>query len=496
MKNILFVSPLVLAFTAVSAQDNSTSMNAFTMPKGQAQLFLDDQLISEKHNVTRVWHHLRKHPANPLILKSGPEEALFLFGTVLREPDPAAGGEPIFRMWYYAAGKGITWVAYASSRDGLNWEKPELCSRKGSDLLRLDGSRANNVVFCPQGWRLIDFSGVIKDPNPKAKADECYKLIVSAQNLESKQKTYLLAVSPDGIRWTLQDTFTPGLPCQPDRACLVWDPFRKVYALYCRAKYAPSELTERGGPAYWGRAVALCTSMDFKNWSEPEFIMHAEMDDPDGTEIYGTATFPYEGQWVSLPQIHRSLPNLAYIDIAVAHSRDGKIWQRERELVLPRGGVGEWDRFNQSTSTRPVRVGDELWVYYSGRLYRHGEYKQSGPKDTGPYHIGIGLATLRLDGWCSLQSSFDGGEVITKPVILPEGELFINAKSDWGEIVVEFLQPDGDEIEGMRSTPVKADGVSLHVQWPNDNSLERLAGKPIRLRFTIKNGLLYSWKVE
>ena len=466
-------------------------MTMLTVPKGQSQLFLDDQLIAGKHNVTRTWRRLSKHPANPLMLKSGTEEAIYLFGTVLRESDPIAGGEPIFRMWYYAAGKGMTWVAYARSHDGLNWEKPEV------GLVEIDGSRANNIVFCPQGWRPIDFSGVIKDPNPAVKEDERYKLVTAARNVETEEKAYLLAVSPDGLRWTLQNTFVPPPPCKPDRACFVWDSFRRVYALYNRAKFAPPELAERGRPAYWGRAIALCTSEDFENWSEPELVMHADIDDPDGTEIYGSATFPYEGQWVSLPQIHRSLPHHAHIDIAIAHSRDGKAWQREKELVLPRGGVGEWDRFNQAPATRPVRVGDELWIYYSGRLYRHGEYhRHTELKDTGPHFVGIGLATLRLDGWCSLQAGFDGGKVVTKPVTLPKGNLFINAKSDWGEVVVEVLDPEGEAIEGMKSAPVSADGVRLPVQWTEGSSLEQLAGRPVRLRFAIKNALLYSWKVE
>ena len=220
-------------------------------------------------------------------------------------------------------------------------------------------------------------------------------------------------------------------------------------------------------------------------------------DDPNGTEIYGIAAFPYEGQWIGLPQLHRSLPHLAYINVGVAHSRDGKEWQREKKLVLPRGGIGEWDRFNQCASTCPVYVDDELWVYYSGRLYRHGEYhRHTDLQDTGPSFVGIGLATLRLDGWCSLQAGFDGGEVVTKPIILPNGELFINAASDWGEVVVELLEVDDNSIEGMRSAPVSADGIRLQVQWPKGNELSRLASKPVRLRFILKNALLYSWKVE
>lgn len=394
-------------------------------------------------------------------------------------------------MWYFAVcsqpgAKRRTWIAYARSQDGLNWEKPKL------GCLEINGNRANNAVFAPQGWRIIDFSGVIKDPNPNVPDSERYKLILPAQNLESKQKAYPLVHSPDGIHWTLRGSFIPGQPANPDRACLVLDPFREVYALYNRYQYAPRELVERGRPVYWGRAVALCTSTDFVNWSKSELVMHADADDADGTEIYGIATFPYEGQWVGLPQIYRSLPHLATIDVSISHSRDGKGWQREKEVVLPCGSIGEWDRFIQSPSTCAVRVGDELWVYYSGRLYRHGEYQShTNLKDSGPSFGGIGLATLRLDGWCSLQASFDGGCIVTKALILPNGDLFINAKSDWGTVVVEVLQADGNPIDGMQSEPVSADGVHLLVQQLEGHSLSHLAGKPIRLRFLLNNALLY-----
>ena len=451
---------------------------------------MDDELILEKRNVKRVWHHLRKHPSNPLILKSGHEENLYLFGTVMQDTDPMSGIATIFRMWYYAVGGGTSWVAYARSHDGLTWEKP------GLGIVEIGGKKGGNAVFRPQGWGLLGLSGVIKDDH--CPESERYKLMIPAKNTETGGKTYLMAVSHDGLHWESKGNFTPDLPCNPDRACFIWDPFRKVYALYNRVRYDPPELKERGGPSYWGRAIALCTSKDFKNWSKPKLVMHAEEDDPDGTELYGMAAFPYQGQWVGLVQIHRSIPHLAYIDLAVAHSRDGKKWRREKELVLPRGGIGEWDRFNQCASTRPIKIGDEIWVYYSGRLYRHGEYRtHTNLTDTGPSHVGIGLATLRLDGWCSLQASFGGGDVVTKTLILPKSsDLFINVKSDWGEVIVRVLDEDGDPVERMESLPISADGVSVKVLWPDTNTIKLFTGKPIRLKFSIRNAKLYSWKVE
>ena len=462
--------------------------------RGVPQLFLDDELVAHKQNVSRTWHGLRKHPANPLLTRSDPEERMYLFGTVRREAEPGGEADPVFRMWYFAAGGGRPWVAYARSRDGLQWERPTF------GLVEIEGSKDNNALFRPEGWRLLGVS-VIRDPNPQAPEAERYKLVCPAEGPDGKR--YITGVSPDGLHWEFQTAVKPGPELKADRQCLVWDPFRKLYALYCRARYNPPSLVARGGPAYWGRAVALMTSRDFREWSEPKLVMHANESDPDGTELYGLSAFPCGGQWVALVQIHRSLPSLAYIDVGIAHSRDGERWDREKELVLPRGGVGEWDRFNQCASINPLVLGDEVWVYYSGRTYRHGEYKRHPvyrpevPRtDSGPNAGWVGLATLRLDGWCSLEADFGGGTVETKPVVLPEGELWLNAKCDWGEVVLEVLEESGEGEPLLRSEPTCGDGVRLKVKWAGGGSIAGLAGRPVRLRFNLKNSLLYSWKVE
>lgn len=482
---------VVVAINSFSAQEGKMKTKAFNIRPDQSQLFLDDELVANTANVRRVWHQLKKHPANPLILKSGNEKGFYLFGSVLREPAPDAGGKPMFRMWYYARGEEKRWVGYARSEDGLKWEKPEL------GLIEIAGNTSNNAIFLPDEWIVKGISGVIKDPDPDVPDNERYKLVQFASGKEGyyKGKVYLIVTSPDGLHWTLKDHFKTVRPCKPDRACLVWDPFRRLYALYNRAFYTTPELMKRGGKDYRGRAVALCTSKDWKKWTRSEIIMTADAKDPDGTDIYSLMAFPCGGQWAGLPQLHYSLPEEAYIDVGIAHSRDGVKWKRERGIVvLPCGGIGEWDRFNQAVASCPVRVGDELWVYYSGRLYRHGQYKPSGEKDSGPYHIGFGLAVIRLDGWCSLEAGFDGGEITTRPVILPEGDLYLNAKCLWGSIAVEILDEQGKLI--ARSDPVITDGVSLKVSWPEGNPLAGNAGKPVQLKFILKNALLYSWKVN
>ncbi len=456
------------------------------VPIGESQLFLDDCLIHSKEKVTRIWHRLQKHPANPIMLRSDREENIFLFGTVIRDVDPLLEKE-VFRMWYFAWGLNTQWIAYARSNDGLRWEKPDI------GIGDRDADQPRNAVFINPDWRLIGLSGVLKDPLKGG-----YKLMIPAADAETNDKTYLMAESRDGLEWKIVSTFTPEPPCNPDRACFTWDPKEKCYLLYNRAKHADQDLKERGGPAYWGRAIALCTSRDFRTWSPPKMVVHAETNEPDGTELYGMAAYPYQGEWIGLVQVFRSLPRLAYIDLAIAYSRDGRNWDRERELVLPRGGVGEWDRFNQCASTQLVRVGDRLWVYYSGRLYRHGEYEKfTALKDTGPRQVGIGLATIRVDGWCSMRASFDSGQITTIPLVLPEKvTMCLNAKSRWGDIVVEVLDENQNEIPGLKSRSIRDDAIRIPVIWEENNAWHGLLGEQMRIRFKMRNAELYSWSIK
>jgi hypothetical protein len=137
-------------------------------------------------------------------------------------------------------------------------------------------------------------------------------------------------------------------------------------------------------------------------------------------------------------------------------------------------------------------VGDDLRIYYGGRTYRHSPYQG---KDTGPKAGGIGFATIRRDRFVSLEASFDGGEVVTKPLKLKGKRLHINAQSNFGEIVIEALpagvaagDPVGRPI--ARSQPIRRDSLDSVVEWA-EGSLEELDA-PVVLRIRLKNACLYA----
>lgn len=57
---------------------------------------------------------------------------------------------------------------------------------------------------------------------------------------------------------------------------------------------------------------------------------------------------------------------------------------------------------------------------------------------------------LHLDGFASLASNYDGGRVTIRPFALNGNELWVNAKTDYGQLTVELLDGEEKPIPGIR----------------------------------------------
>ena len=83
--------------------------------------------------------------------------------------------------------------------------------------------------------------------------------------------------------------------------------------------------------------------------------------------------------------------------------------------------------------------------------------------------------------------------MVTKPFELPAGKLFVNADAVIGEVGVEVL--DENEKVVAASAPMSGDHVRGEVEW-TQGSVADLKGKTVSLRFTLRNGQLYSYWFE
>ena len=466
---------------------------------GRKQLFLDDYLIQSSRNVTRQIHPARKHPANPVLRPSEPWEGdvTIVYGSVLHEGNK-------YRMWYYATGG----IAYAQSDDGIRWTKPRL------GIIAVDGQDTNLVVrrdtdkqqgTIPHFYEIFGVLRDDRDPDPARRYKMGFLSIkrgYDGPNRDpfhgSQRRGLGVAASPDGIHWKLLNNWATDAICDGDTHWM-FDPTRQKYVLYGRTKHAPPDVlqawkgNEWAKRHYWGRAVARVESADFLNWNitqpaKAPVVMTPDVDDPPGTEIYSMLVFPYGAVYIGLVQVFHNQPDACYLDVQLAVSHDSIHFERvgDRRAFIPVGPVGSWDRFNQSVATNaPIAVADELRFYYGGRTYRHSPYR--GP-DPGTHTGGVGIAAIRRDRFVSLGASFDGGQIVTRPLELKGKCLHLNTKSDFGEAVVEIIDADGGVL--ARSNPISADASDVPVQWEEGN-LQGLSG-PVVLRITLRNALLFA----
>jgi len=505
------------------------------------QLFLDDYVIETTCNIDRRVCTVEKHRDNPLIAGIEGDWNPSLFGAVI--PGDTSG----YDMWYTSRiGERPTGVGaqlsvnYAVSEDGIRWRKPQngpAAAGRGkpqavfgtgfvehfSEMYTVlrdhdehDPGHRYKMVFKtkqrgePSPYQKEIFSNhrtVLSDLEHRGLRDLAshYRTMISAAlYLPTQKRAAGVAYSPDGIHWGECDPFA--IPAIGDLSHLTWDPYRKQYLIFARDFFLPEEIHARYGDTewfreiFWGRAVRLYSSEDFVHWTPNEIVMHADIDDRPGDEIYSMAVFPYEGLYIGLVQMYHAFPGDNTLDVQLAVSRDAVCWHRvgNRETFLPLGGVGEWDRFNQSLASSPVMVGDELRIYYGGRTWRHPALgKPYEGADSGPIWSGIGMAAVKRDRFVCLAASFDGGWVETPDLYLPEGRLHMNTESRFGTLRVIVCDPEGRPLPGGQSRPVTEDSLDSVVEWDTITSLmEFTKGRPVRLRFELKNAKLYSFWID
>lgn len=143
-------------------------------------------------------------------------------------------------------------------------------------------------------------------------------------------------------------------------------------------------------------------------------------------------------------------------------------------------------------SPKWVEVGDEWRIYYFGSNSSPNRPMQ---KET---IWGIGMASMRKEGFVSLHApARGGGVVVTRLLKWPGGNLLVNASAAGGELRVRVSTKHRETIQGLDypdCTPTKGDKVAHPVAWKS-RSLDDLKGQEIRLEFCLPNDAdLYAFR--
>ena len=115
------------------------------------------------------------------------------------------------------------------------------------------------------------------------------------------------------------------------------------------------------------------------------------------------------------------------------------------------------------------------------------------------FKIFPGLAEFRTNGFVSRRADRDVGVLTTHPLLFQGRYLTVNAQVSQGELGVEVLDPDGSPLEGYTRgdcTLTGFDGAFQLVRWKNRPDLAKLAGRPVRLRFYVRQGDLYAFQIH
>jgi len=144
----------------------------------------------------------------------------------------------------------------------------------------------------------------------------------------------------------------------------------------------------------------------------------------------------------------------------------------------------------QSVAGGPLVAGDKLYFYFSGRA------KPRDDAEDWDADAATGLAILRRDGFASMDAGPNTETLTTRPVTFKGKHLFVNIDCPGGELKVEVLDKDDKVIEPFTLSncePVSSDKTLVQVNWKRNKNLAKLAGKPVRFRFHLRNGSLYSF---
>lgn len=428
-------------------------------------LFLDDFLIAGSTNIIRKVNVPQRDPAIPNPIVTGKEDGCFQpFFSVVRDP---ANGR--FRIWYGIRRDDFSLIrshiGYMESTDGIHWIQPHRVLADPSE-----------IQF---GTSVIDEGPAFARPAERFKYAWWY------------EDGLRIATSPDGLAWTPISTNVL-ISHNHDITGIHWDPLRQCYVATVSFYIA--------GSVWSGtrRITKQSTSADLIHWTEPWTVV-APNDklDQGETQFYAMDGYLARGDLIvgmvkvlrddlkaDQPPDPREAYGIGYT--ALAWTRDGEHWTRDREKFFDRHPQqGEWDHAHTWIDDQ-LLVGDEVYLYYAGY--------QSGHKVNRFEERQIGLVKMKRDRYVAREASDGGGNFRTPLVTLDADAMTLNMDAPTGEVTVQILGENDKPVDGFTRkdcAPISGDIPAAPVRWKKPLAL--LKGKPIRLEFFLENARLFAF---
>lgn len=467
------------------------------------QLFVDSFLIA-KTDLTPVYHKPTFYEGNPVLqptadwentTEGAPYAAPFSDGIWYDDNDGK------YKMWYLAGAgmihkqdKQTFYTGYAESDDGIHWVKPELDLVKGTCLVDTANRDAATIWLDRQE----------SDPAKR------YKMFNVERRPTDRRWQFILKYSPDGIHWSEGVAQSGDLY---DRSSVFYNPFRDVWCLSMRygtkvSSRSRSYLEAKDPETAVSMAHRVRKGVPDRNvvfWFTPDDKEPRHPDFPEvNPGIYNFDVIPYEsimlGQYAVWQGPENNVCGELGIqkrnEICLGYSRDGFHFARPSHEPFMANDTtdGAWNWGNmQSIGGVPLIVGDSLYFYCSGRRLNDIMWDS---------YTSTGLAKLRRDGFVSMNAGKEEGYLLTEPITFDGKYLFVNADvaGKKSTLYVEVIDENGNAIAGYTKKECnvlkKADSTKSMVTWKDNADLSALANTPVRLKFYLKDGDLYSFWIS
>jgi len=345
--------------------------------------------------------------------------------------------------------------------------------------------------FYEQNWFYDTF-----DPDP----DRRHKMLVWPYEKNTYGGPGLVATSPDGIRWTNRPDMAWSPPQgrgSDTRNNIFYNPLSKQWSVICRKWHAD-------------RRVAMVTSPDLHQWSQPKVLLQPDTLDAPLQQFYGMSVLPYENDWFigflqcyHVPQENGGCPGEerlsmhGYVDTQLVHSIDGECWVRgPRTPFLDRTSPGTYGGGSLYGCEAAAGPDGRILIFARGTLRQHGNADL--PKGY-PARSGLLVYPLRRDGFAYLTPVGRQGTVTTRPLVPEKGKLTLNVEAPLGQVRVRAEAPDGSVYPGYSfhdCSPVTGDQTEAVVRWGKRRGLTGLVGKPLRLTFRLTDARLYAFRLQ
>ena len=511
------------------------------------QLFLDDFLVEESINIKRTFHKAQKSTLNPMIVPEQPIEMRYKYhygwdgGSVIYDDE-----KDIFRAYFSIAQKD---TLYAESKDGINWGKPEL------NRMEYAGSDENNILLeaCSCSTVMADGDGEYKYKMYTIKRGTGACMLFSNDGLNWEDHgvriktpmsdTASCSYDPYNDRYiaiiktrypigkivtnplTAEDWDVPirvlGLSTW-DKETGKWSEWQEVL----RPDEKDHKSAEERYPAVFVEGIIYPWRMrpEFeeahKKARETRFLERLTVPPQTGfhhMDFMNMVVIPYHNLYIGLIQVLHTTAQVfdfgaigvprkdnpgqdGTMEVQLVVSRDLINWERlgDRSAFISLGGLNDWDRgmISPFTTNHIVKDG-ELQLYYAGFRQSHRCNSLWGiPKDYKEEVGGIGIATIREDGFSSFDAGEKEGMLLTKQIVFNGNKLIINADARGGWIKAEIRDDKGHAVQGFGKkdcTPFEADKIKHEVFWGEKSDLSTLRGQKIQLCLYMENAKIYSF---